>query len=86
LADEVPRVCIRLRSKGAGVIYGEPVTWENGFYPNATFWCLATADALGPDDGFVHPHACTTSRACCLTGGVRSADRMESPRTTPLTD
>ena len=64
--DAVPMVCRRLRSKGAGVVYGEAVRWENGSYPNATFWCLVTADALGPDDGFVHPHACTAARACFL--------------------
>jgi hypothetical protein len=57
-------VCLRLRSKGAGAVYGEPLRWENGFYPNATFWCLLTADAIGPDDGFVHPHVCTIARAC----------------------
>ena len=37
---------------------------KNGFFPNATFWCLVTADAIGPDDGFVHPHVCTTTRGC----------------------
>jgi hypothetical protein len=38
--------------------------WKNGFYPNATFWCLLTADAIGPDDGLVHPHSCTAPRQC----------------------
>ena len=59
-----PTVCRRLRSKGAGIAYGEPLQWKNGFFPNATFWCLVTADAIGPDDGFVHPHVCTTTRGC----------------------
>jgi hypothetical protein len=72
--DDAPIVCRRLRSKGAGVVYGDAVRWENGFYPNATFWCLATADAIGPDDGFVHPHVCTRSRACFLADGVRASE------------
>jgi hypothetical protein len=70
-----PPVCRRLRSKSAGVTYGEPVRWENGFYPHATFWCLATADAVGPDDGLVHPHACTAARACYLDD--RSGSELE---------
>ena len=59
-----PVVCCRLRSKGAGVVYGEPVRWENGFYPSAVFWCLTTADAVGPDDGYAHPHVCVAGREC----------------------
>ena len=59
-----PTVCRHLRSKGAGVIYGEPVRWHNGYFSSAVFWCLQTADALGPDDSFVHPHACVMDRAC----------------------
>jgi len=61
-----PVVCRLLRSKGAGVMYGEHVRWENGFYPTAVFWCLNTADAIGPDDGFVHPHVCIAGRECCV--------------------
>jgi hypothetical protein len=64
-AQPNPAVCRLLRSKGAGVVYGELVRWENGYFPNAVFWCLHTADAIGPDDGFVHPHACVTGRSCC---------------------
>ena len=60
-----PEVCRFLRSKGAGVVYGEPVRWDNGYFPTAVFWCLQTADAIGPDDGFVHPHVCVPERACC---------------------
>jgi hypothetical protein len=59
-----PTVCCHLRSKGAGVAYGQPIRWENGFYSTAVFWCLHTADPVGPDDGFVHPHVCTSQRAC----------------------
>ena len=54
--EDTLAVCRRLRSKGAWVTYGEPVTWEAGYISTAIFWCLGTADVIGPDDGFVHPH------------------------------
>ena len=63
-AGEARAVCRLLRSKGAGVVYGDPVTWEAGYVSTATFWCLTTADAMGPDDGLVHPHACVGGRLC----------------------
>jgi hypothetical protein len=62
--EDTPAVCRRLRSKGAWVTYGEPVTWEAGYISTAIFWCLGTADVIGPDDGFVHPHVCVKERAC----------------------
>jgi hypothetical protein len=62
--EDVPACCRRLRSKGAGVVYGDAVTWEAGYASTATFWCLTTADAIGPDDGFVHPHVCVDGRPC----------------------
>jgi hypothetical protein len=62
--EDTPVVCRWLRAKGAWVPYGEPVTWEAGYISTAIFWCLGTADVLGPDDGFVHPHACVQGRAC----------------------
>lgn len=67
-SSRAPDVCRRLRSKGGGVVYGEPVRWESGYYPNAVFWCLQTADAVGPDDHYVHPHVCVADRVCfCST-------------------
>jgi hypothetical protein len=58
-------VCRLLRSKGTpGVTYDDAVSWEAGFVSTATYWCLATTDQIGPDDGFVHPHACTPGRIC----------------------
>lgn len=76
-SDEIPVVCSHIRSKGAGVIYGDPVTWEAGFVSTAVFWCLDTADAIGPDDGFVHPHACTGRRACFQRGASVQAPSPE---------
>jgi len=64
LPQTAPAVCRYIRSKGAGLVYGEPARWESGYYPSAVFWCLSTAEPLGPDDGFVHPHACVAGREC----------------------
>ena len=63
-SQDVPVICYRIRSKGAGVVYGDPVTWKAGYMATAIFWCLTTADAIGPDDGFVHPHVCVGGRVC----------------------
>jgi len=41
--EDTSVVCRRLRSKGAWVTYGEPVTWEAGYISTAIFWCLGTA-------------------------------------------
>jgi hypothetical protein len=62
--EDTPAVCNRLRSKSAWVAYGEPVTWEAAYVSTAIFWCLGTADVIGPDDGFVHPHVCVKGRKC----------------------
>jgi hypothetical protein len=63
-APAVTVVCRSIRSKGAGVVYGERVQFDSGYYSSAVFWCLATAETVGPDDGLVHPHACTAGRSC----------------------
>jgi hypothetical protein len=63
-APEPAPVCRAIRSKGAGVVYGSRVQFEHGFHSSAVFWCLATAESVGPDDGVVHPHVCTTGREC----------------------
>jgi hypothetical protein len=62
--EDRPVICRRLRAKGAWVPYGERITWEAGYISTASFWCLGTADVIGPDDGFVHPHVCVQARAC----------------------
>ena len=67
-SSDMPEVCRRLRAKGAGVVYGQAIPWEAGYRSTAVFWCLATADAVGPDDGFVHPHVCVSPRQCFCGG------------------
>jgi hypothetical protein len=66
-------VCRSIRSKGAGVAYGEAAGWESGYYPNAVFWCLNTAEPVGPDDGFVHPHVCVAGRVCFTASPTAAA-------------
>lgn len=79
-ADRSPlAVCRNIRSKGAGVVYGEAVTWDAGDRSTAVFWCLATADALGPDDGFVHPHVCTENRECFCGSDDRAVPSDADP-------
>ena len=63
--SQTPVVCRRLRSKGTpGVNYSPSVDFDAGYISTATFWCVATADVVGPDDSYVHPHVCISSRAC----------------------
>lgn len=64
MTEVKPPVCIRLRTKGGWVAYGDRVTWDSGFVPNAIFWCVDTAEPVGPDDAQVHPHVCTGRRCC----------------------
>ena len=66
IADEPdPICCRRLRAKGVpGEVYSDHVSFADGYVSTATFWCMATADATGPDDSYVHPHACVEPRAC----------------------
>ena len=64
-AQRTPIVCRRLRSKGTpGVTYEGNVSFDAGYVSTATFWCTATAGAVGPDDSYVHPHACVAGRIC----------------------
>jgi hypothetical protein len=62
---DAPIVCRRLRSRGTpGVTYDDKVSFDAGYVSTATFWCTATADPVGPDDSYVHPHRCCKGRAC----------------------
>ena len=66
MPDDPPiPVCRRLRSKGMpGVAYDHAVSFEAGYITTATFWCVVTADPVGPDDNLAHPHTCVPGRAC----------------------
>jgi hypothetical protein len=56
-------VCRHLRSKtpGDGDI---DAGWEEGLHSNASHWCLATMDAVGPDDQVAHAQDCRYGRGC----------------------
>lgn len=61
----LPVVCEHLRAKGPfGQLGGEEVPWQSGEYTNATYWCLCTMDAVGPDDRVVHAQDCRDRRPC----------------------
>jgi len=58
-----PRVCRHLRAKGPA----DPdldADWQEGLHSNASHWCLATMDAVGPDDRVVHALDCRAGRPC----------------------
>jgi len=60
----LPKVCRLLRTKtsyGAGERGAE---WKRGESTTAVYWCLATMESFGADDGFCHPHECVKGRAC----------------------
>jgi len=57
----VPQVCRMLRTKTA---FGASQEWKRGESPTAVYWCLATMESFGADDGVCHPHDCVRGRAC----------------------
>lgn len=64
-ASEETCVCRRLRTKRAfGSYSGNLYSWQSGDSTTAVYWCLGTMETVGPDDGFAHPHACTSGREC----------------------
>ena len=62
----VPTVCRLLRTKHAFGSFDESDfdPWQMGSSTTAVFWCLATMQSSGPDDGFAHPHDCQAGRTC----------------------
>lgn len=63
--SSTPRVCACLRTKDAfGTMEGEPAPWQAGEHTSASFWCLVTMDAAGPDDGVAHAQDCRPGRRC----------------------
>lgn len=63
--DALPVVCQCLRTKEAfGTMEGIPAPWQAGEFTSASFWCLRTMDAVGPDERVVHAKDCRADRAC----------------------
>lgn len=38
--------------------------WHDIEDPNATYWCIKTSGAMGPDNGVVGPKQCQAKRKC----------------------
>ena len=61
---EVLNVCGRLRTKQSFAHMDDAAPWQAGQSTTAVYWCLRTMGHAGPDQAFVHPHACREGRAC----------------------
>ena len=61
---ELPDVCRLLRTKTAYGANERGALWKLGLSTTASYWCLATMEAFGADDGYCHPHQCVRGRAC----------------------
>ena len=61
---ELPVVCRYLRCKSAfgGMVDND--AWQLGTSTTEAYWCLATMEAFGPDDGLVHATVCRGGRGC----------------------
>lgn len=59
-------VCRLLRTKNEHPLQSgdEWLPWTSGESSTATYWCLATMEAAGPDGDLAHPHVCAMKRAC----------------------
>jgi hypothetical protein len=61
---ELPQVCRYIRTKTA---YGNAIGyqgWQRGDSSTASYWCLQTMGASGPDDHLVEPKQCLPGRVC----------------------
>ena len=63
-AAPLPKVCRLLRTKTAYGAGERGAEWKRGESTTAVYWCLATMEAFGADDGYCHPHECRSGRAC----------------------
>lgn len=72
--------CRKLRTKLAfSALHdasGAPLCWQRGDGSTAVYWCLATMECAGPDDGLVHASECGPGRACYRAA---YADEPEEP-------
>lgn len=63
--SEPPAVCRHLRGKVPLTTPEElAMPWEAGVASNASYWCLCTMDAVGPDDAVAHARDCRQGRRC----------------------
>jgi hypothetical protein len=62
---ELPVLCRYLRCKSAFGSHVDDTEWQLGTSTTEVYWCLATMEAFGPDDGYVHATVCRSARSCC---------------------
>ena len=68
-SEETPRLCKYLRAKTSGA-HGDPrALWAIRNESSATYWCLLTMSAAGPDDRLVHVCDCGEERVCWSATG-----------------
>ncbi|HEY1584363.1 MAG TPA: hypothetical protein VGH63_01675 [Polyangia bacterium] len=60
----LPQVCRLLRTKTSYGVGERGAEWKRGESTTAVYWCLATMESFGADDGYCHPHVCARGRAC----------------------
>jgi len=52
---------LRCRSHYGRALDGD---WESGLSPVESYWCLRTAEPVGPDDALAHATECGAGRGC----------------------
>lgn len=62
---ELPVLCRYLRCKSSFGAVEADTDWQLGTSTTEAYWCLATMEPFGPDDGFVHATVCQRARSCC---------------------
>lgn len=62
---ELPVLCRFLRCKSAFGTNIDDDSWQLGTSTTEVYWCLATMEAFGPDDNYVHATVCQGARRCC---------------------
>ena len=56
--------CRYIKSKNSFGMLEDGSNWSGIEDPNATFWCIKSAGAIGPDNGVVGPKQCMAGRTC----------------------
>jgi hypothetical protein len=57
--------CRYLRAKNSfGMLEVGGKSWSGVDDPNAQYWCVRTAGAIGPDNGIVSARVCRFGRKC----------------------
>jgi hypothetical protein len=61
----LPVLCRFLRCKSSFGAIVDNTAWQLGTGTSEVYWCLATMEAFGPDDNYVHATVCQGTRSCC---------------------